>query len=114
MMENSQATTIEKQPEDKRIFRDTLLWGFIIGLITPFLAFIAYYYAKIAPNSWSDFFRFLAIEKRLLSSMTVICLIPNIALFTIFINTRKDQIAKGIFGVTLVFAIASLLVKFLG
>lgn len=94
--------------------KDTLTLGFILGLVAPVLALVIYYYAKITPNSWSDFFRFLAIEKRLLSSLTVICLLPNIALFTIFINTKKDQIAKGIFGVTLIFAITSLLIKFLG
>jgi prepilin signal peptidase PulO-like enzyme (type II secretory pathway) len=85
-----------------------------MGLITPVLALVVYYYAKIAPNSWSDFFKYLGMEKRLLSSLTVICLVPNIALFTWFINTHRDQTAKGIFGVTLLFAIVSLLVKFIG
>jgi hypothetical protein len=94
--------------------KDTLFLGFIFGLIAPVMALVIYYYSKIAPNSWGDFFRFLTTEKRLLSSLTVICLLPNIALFTIFINTRRDQIAKGIFGVTLIFAITSLLIKFLG
>jgi magnesium-transporting ATPase (P-type) len=94
--------------------RDTLGRGFILGLLTPVIALVVYYYAKIAPNSWGDFFKFLSTEKRLLSSLTVICLIPNIALFTLFINTHRDQTAKGIFGVTLLFAIVSLLIKFLG
>jgi magnesium-transporting ATPase (P-type) len=113
-MENSNITALENHPRNKRIFKDTLVWGFIIGLITPFLALLVYYYAKIAPNTWADFFRFLTLEKRLLSSLTVVCLIPNIALFTLFINTKKDQIAKGIFGTTVIFAIASLIIKFLG
>jgi prepilin signal peptidase PulO-like enzyme (type II secretory pathway) len=94
--------------------KDTLSRGFIIGLLTPVVALVAYYYAKIAPNSWADFFKYLGMEKRLLSSLTVICLVPNIALFTLFINTHRDQTAKGIFGVTLLFAIVSLLVKFVG
>lgn len=94
--------------------KDTLLRGFLIGLITPVAALVVYYYTKIAPNTWADFFHYLGMEKRLLSSLTVICLVPNIALFTWFINTHRDATAKGIFGVTLLFAIVSLLVKFVG
>lgn len=93
---------------------DTLLLGFLLGLVAPVIALVIYYYAKITPNSWSDFFKFLTMEKRLLSSLTVICLLPNIALFTLFVNTRRDQSAKGIFVATLLFAISSLLIKFLG
>lgn len=93
---------------------DTLTLGFLLGGIAPVLALLVYYYAKIYPNSWADFFKYLGSEKRLLSSLTVICLLPNIALFTIFVNTRRDQLAKGVFGITLLFAIVSLLVKFLG
>lgn len=94
--------------------KDTLTRGFILGLLTPIIALTVYYYAKIAPNTWGEFLRYLVTEKRLLSGLTVICLIPNIALFTLFINTHRDQTAKGIFGVTLLFAIVSLLIKFLG
>ncbi|HSK14451.1 MAG TPA: hypothetical protein VK907_14620 [Phnomibacter sp.] len=94
--------------------RDTLGLGFLLGSLAPVLALIIYYFAKISPNSWGDFFRYLAMEKRLLSSLTVICLLPNIALFTIFVNTKRDQTAKGIFGITLLFAITSLMIKFLG
>lgn len=98
----------------KKYLGDTLLTGAMLGLVTPVLALLIYYYAKVSPNSWSEFFKYLGMEKRLLSSLTVICLLPNIALFTLFINTHRDQVAKGIFGATLVFAITSLLIKFLG
>jgi hypothetical protein len=98
----------------KKLFGDTLLTGSLLGLVAPVLALVIYYYAKVSPNSWSVFFNYLGTEKRLLSSLTVICLLPNIALFTLFINTRRDQVAKGIFGATLLFAITSLLIKFLG
>ncbi len=98
----------------KKLIGDTLLTGALLGFLAPVLALVIYYYAKVSPNSWLVFFNYLGTEKRLLSSLTVICLLPNIALFTLFINTRRDQIAKGIFGATLLFAISSLLIKFLG
>lgn len=105
----------ENMETTKNINRwDTLTMGFLLGGIAPVLALVVYYYAKIHPNSWADFFKYLGSEKRLLSSLTVICLLPNIALFTVFVNTRRDRLAKGVFGITLLFAIVSLLVKFLG
>lgn len=92
---------------------DNLSLGLLLGALTPLAGVVVYYYWKIAPNTWGDFLHYLAIEKKLLSSLTVICLIPSIALFTIFINTHRDKTAKGIFAFTVVYAIASLLSKFL-
>ena len=94
--------------------RNSLKLGLLLGLLVPLLGVVIYYYWKISPNSWSVFLQYLAVEKRLLSSLTVICLLLNVALFTGYVNTRRDETAKGIFAITLVYAIASLLVKFLG
>jgi hypothetical protein len=54
------------------------------------------------------------MEKRLLSSLTVVCLLLNVGVFTYYVNTKKDATAKGIFAVTLLYGIVSLLVKFFG
>ena len=85
----------------------------ILGILTPLIGLVIYYYWKIYPNSWATFFKYLSVEKRLLSSLTVVCLLLNIALFTWYVNTHRDETAKGIFAATLIYAIASLLVKFL-
>jgi uncharacterized membrane protein len=97
----------------KSFLPDNLKLGLLLGFLTPMICLVIYYYWKVSPNSWSTFFNYLFQEKRLLSSLTVICLLPNIALFTLFINTQRDKTAKGIFAFTVVFAIASLLFKFL-
>ena len=94
--------------------RDSLKVGLVLGLITPFLGVAVYYYWKIYPNSWPDFFHYLKTNKSLVTSMTMVCLFLNVVVFTIYINTRRDNTAKGIFGITVIFAIASLLFKFLG
>jgi hypothetical protein len=93
--------------------KDNLRLGLVLGLLFPLLGMIFYYYWKIYPNAWSTFFRYLVIEKRLLSSLTVVCLLFNVAIFTIYVNTRRDQTAKGIFASTLIYAIISLVIKFL-
>ena len=94
--------------------RDSLKLGLLLGLLTPTLGIVIYYYWKIAPNSWSDFFFYLKTNKSLVTSLTMICLLCNVAIFTAYVNTKRDQTAKGIFAMTLIYAIASLLFKFFG
>ncbi len=109
MTDNSSSMSSQK----KTYLPDNLRLGLLIGLLGPLISLVIYYYWKVTPNTWSTFFEYLLQEKRLLSSLTVICLLPNIAFFTLFINTQKDKTAKGIFAFTVVYAIASLLYKFL-
>jgi hypothetical protein len=61
-----------------------------------------------------DMFDALKTNKRLVTAISIPCLFLNVILFTIYINSRRDSTAKGIFASTLVYAIASLLFKFLG
>lgn len=96
----------------KSLLKDNLKYGLLLGFLAPALGVLIYYYWKIYPNSLRIFFEYLHMEKRLLSSLTVVCLLMNVALFTLFVNTRKDQTAKGIFIFTLIYAILSLTVKF--
>jgi len=93
--------------------KNNIRLGLILGFLLPLVSILLYYYWKIYPNSWTAFLSFLKTEKRLLSSITVICLLLNIVLFTAYVNTRRDETAKGIFAITLIYAIASLLVKYL-
>ncbi|HSC52643.1 MAG TPA: hypothetical protein VLC98_03430 [Phnomibacter sp.] len=93
--------------------KNNIRLGLALGFLLPLISVVLYYYWKIYPNTWSTFLSFLTTEKRLLSSITVICLLLNIAVFTAYVNTRRDETAKGIFTITLIYAIVSLLVKFL-
>lgn len=94
--------------------RNNRRFGLLLGALTPLLGVVVYYYWKIYPNSWSTFMQYLGTEKRLLSSLTVVCLLFNVGIFTYYVNTQRDETGKGIFAATLVYAIASLLVKFWG
>ena len=94
--------------------KNSLKFGLVLGLLVPLLGVAIYYYWKIAPNSWYAFFQYLKIEKRLLSSLTVVCLLLNVGVFTYYVNIKKDETAKEIFAITLLYGIVSLLVKFFG
>ncbi len=97
-----------------RLFlKNDLKLGLIIGLLLPLIGIVVFYYWKIYPNTWGTFLHYLTFEKSLLSSLTVVSLLFNVAVFTAYVNTRRDETAKGVFAITLVYAIASLMVKFL-
>lgn len=93
--------------------KDDLRFGILLGFIAPLLSLIAYYLIKFRLFSVADFFRFIGANKNMITAISVPCLVLNIALFTFYINTRRDKTAKGIFAITLVYAIAALLLKFI-
>ncbi|AXY75912.1 hypothetical protein D3H65_18845 [Paraflavitalea soli] len=93
--------------------KDNLRFGMLIGFIAPLLSLVIYYFVKFYPlYSVSDFFRFVAQNKNQVTAISVPCLILNIALFTFYINTHRDKTAKGVFAITLIYAIGALLLKF--
>jgi hypothetical protein len=93
--------------------KDNLRFGMLLGFIAPLISLVVYYFVKFYPlHSVSDFFTFVARNKGQITAISVPCLILNIALFTFYINTHRDKTAKGIFAITLIYAIAALLLKF--
>jgi len=94
--------------------RDNLKFGILIGFIGPMLSLVIYYFVKFYPLfSVKDFLHFISDNNNQITAISVPCLVLNIALFTYYINTHKDQTAKGIFAITLVYALAALAFKFL-
>ncbi len=95
--------------------KDNLSLGIIMGLVVPLISLVIYYFVKFCPlYSMGEMFDAFRTNKRLVTAISIPCLFLNVILFTIYINSRKDKTAKGIFASTLVYAIASLLFKFLG
>ncbi|MES2646652.1 MAG: hypothetical protein V4717_07260 [Bacteroidota bacterium] len=94
--------------------RDSLKLGLIFGLLAPLISLVAYYFLRFRVYSFGDYIDALSKNKPLLTGLTIPCLLLNIALFTFYINTHRDQTAKGIFTITLLYAIASIVLKFFG
>ena len=93
--------------------KDNLRFGILLGFLAPLLSLVVYYFVRFFPLfTVSDFFQFLGSNKNQITAVSVPCLLLNIALFTFYINSRRDQTAKGIFAVTLVYAIGALILKF--
>lgn len=94
--------------------KDNLRLGLVLGLVAPILSLAIYYFVKFYPTfSVHDFFFFLRTNKPQITAVSVPCLILNIALFTVYINSHRDSTAKGIFAATILYAIVALLFKFI-
>src|SRR5580693_6292726 len=94
--------------------KNNLKFGMLLGFIAPLLSLVIYYFVKFFPTfSVKDFLNFIIYNKNQVTAISVPCLVLNIALFTYYINTHRDQTAKGIFAATLIYAIIALLFKFI-
>jgi len=94
------------------ITRDNLKLGLILGIVAPLTGMIGFYYWKFSTYSFKEFFLFLGQAKPLITAMVSFSLLANAILFTYYINTNKDNTAKGIFIITCIYAIAALIMKF--
>lgn len=92
---------------------DNLKLGLILGLIGPIVGLFVIYFIKFPGVSFSDFFDLFINTNRLITSIGSLSLLANVVLFTIYINTHRDNTAKGIFLITLIYGIAILLLKIL-
>jgi hypothetical protein len=94
--------------------RDNLKLGLILGLLMPIIGIFAFYLWKFSFTSFANFWYFLKTNKNLVTSLSVVCLFLNVLLFTLYINTKRDQTAKGVFAITVVFGIAAFIFKIWG
>lgn len=93
--------------------KDNYILGVCLGLVMPFISFFGYYFWKFRIFPFSEFLDALGDNPSLVTAISIPCLLLNIVLFTVYINGRNDKTAKGIFFVTIIYAIAALAFKFL-
>ena len=94
--------------------KDNLRLGLVLGLVAPILSLIVYYFVKFYPlYTVREFFGFMQSNKTQITAISVPCLVLNIILFTVYINSHRDKTAKGVFAATLIYAILALLFKFI-
>jgi hypothetical protein len=94
--------------------RDNLLLGLILGITAPFLGLLIYYFAKFSSvATLKEFIGVVLTQKSLLTAMLSVSLVANAAVFTYYINNRKDETAKGVFISTCIYAGSVLLWKFI-
>jgi hypothetical protein len=93
--------------------KDNLKLGLVLGLIGPLLGLVVIYFIKFPSSSFGDFLNEFFNDNRLMTSIGSLSLLANVVLFTLYVNTHRDQTAKGIFLITLIYGIGILALKIL-
>lgn len=94
--------------------KDNLPLGIMLGLLTPVVGFFLCYLLMFLPKlhiGLGEFFRLLASNRQMIPKIISICLLANGLVFYLYTRQRKDITAKGIFLVTMLYAITILLLK---
>ena len=93
--------------------KDNLKLGVVLGLIGPLLGLIVIYFIKFSSTSFGVFIDEFFHNNKLITSIGSLSLLANVVLFTVYVNTHRDNTAKGIFIITLIYGIAILVLKLL-
>ena len=73
--------------------KDNLVFGLILGLFTPLLGMVGFYFYRFSILKPFQFIQYLGMEKRLITSMVSFSLLANAIIFTIYINNHIDKTA---------------------
>ena len=93
--------------------KDNFVVGLILGVLAPFLGILLFKMYKFGEFSFRETFQYLVIEPgfKTLTVALSLSLLLNALLFTIYINSGKDETAKGIFATTLAYGLLVLSIK---
>lgn len=93
--------------------KDSIILGITIGLLAPLIDFLIYKFVKFRMFSFGELFGFMRQNPSTITAAVIVSLVANLILLTICLNKKIDKTAKGIFSVTCLYAIASLIFKYL-
>ena len=96
--------------------KDNSIFGFIMGMLAPFIGFAIFKYRQLQTLSYTEAFQFLIYQPghKLLTVAISLSLLANAVLFTLYINAHIDKTAKGIFVATLIYGLTALSLKTFG
>ena len=93
--------------------KDTLKLGLLLGFVGPLAGIILLYFLLYPSFTFLEFLDSFFHENRLITSIGSLSLLANAILFTFYVNTQRDQTAKGIFIITVLYGIAIIVIKLL-
>lgn len=93
--------------------KDNFVLGLILGVFAPFLGVLIFKMYKFSVFSFKETFQYMVVEPgfKTLTVALSLSLLLNALLFTIYINSGKDETAKGIFATTLAYGLLVLSIK---
>jgi hypothetical protein len=93
--------------------KDNFLMGLIMGIVAPVAGIIAFKFSKFSSFSIKETYQFMILEPgyKTLTVALSLSLLLNALLFTLYINSHRDNTAKGIFVTTLIYGLVVLTIK---
>jgi len=85
--------------------------GLILGILAPVLAMLVVYLVMFFGSNFQEVIDVL-VSKRVFTKIISLCVIPNLALFFIFLNKYYYSTARGILMSTFIFALFVFITKF--
>jgi hypothetical protein len=92
--------------------KDNFIFGIALGLIAPIIGFLLFKLYKFRGLTMSEMFQWMKFNPNLISISISVSLLANAVLFTIYINGHRDKTAKGIFLLTIIYAITAMIFKY--
>ncbi|MEO6681951.1 MAG: hypothetical protein ABIN48_03915 [Ginsengibacter sp.] len=93
--------------------KDNFVFGLILGFIAPMIGFLVYKFVKFKNLTLEEMFQWLMMNPNLITVSITVSLMANAILFTIYINGHRDKTAKGIFVLTMIYAILAMTLKYI-
>ena len=97
---------------DYKKYTDTIWFGIVSGLLIPVVSFLMYWKVKHNYMEFNSFISYL-ISGDVYTQMMSLCIIPNLALFFIFIQLQYNRAGYGVIASTLLYTIVNFALKLL-
>jgi len=94
--------------------KDSFLLGIVLGLVGPLLGFTIFKMVKYSRFTLKEMFQWMSMNHNLITAWISVSLFVNALLFTLYVNAKIDKTAKGVFVITVMYAVLALFIKFFG
>jgi hypothetical protein len=92
--------------------KDNFIFGMALGLVAPIIGFMLFKLYKFNGLTLTEMLQWMKFNPNLISISISVSLMANAVLFTIYINGHRDKTAKGIFVLTVIYAIIAMIFKY--
>jgi hypothetical protein len=92
--------------------KDSFVFGLALGLVAPIIGFMLFKLYKFNGLTITEMLQWMKFNPNLISVSISVSLMANAVLFTIYINGHRDKTAKGIFVLTVIYAIIAMIFKY--
>jgi len=96
--------------DDKALFFNKIIYGLLVGFISPVVFFLIYYIFRFEQYSFSEYIRILVESKKLVNVLSLTVL-PNLGPFMLFINSNRYSSGRGVLAATIILGIVIFILK---